>query len=181
LVALDAKINFDENAQMRHPDVQELRDFAEEDQREVEASRYNLSYISLDGSIGCMVNGAGLAMATMDCIQQAGGEPANFLDIGGGANADKVQAALRIILSDENVQSVLINIFGGITRCDEVAKGLLSILPENTRNLPIIIRLEGTNAEEGRRMLAQAPNLIVVESLMQAAEMAVHAAESAMV
>jgi succinyl-CoA synthetase beta subunit len=181
LVALDGKMTIDDNALFRQQEFLELADQAIETPAEQEARKFCLSYIQLSGHIGCLVNGAGLAMATMDCIQQAGGEPANFLDIGGGANADKVQAALRIILSDENVQSVLINIFGGITRCDEVAKGLLSILPENTRNLPIIIRLEGTNAEQGRMMLAQAPNLMIAESLMQAAEMAVHAAERALV
>ena len=181
LVALDGKMTIDDNALFRQQEFLELADQAIETPVEQEARKFCLSYIQLSGHIGCLVNGAGLAMATMDCIQQAGGEPANFLDIGGGANADKVQAALRIILSDENVQSVLINIFGGITRCDEVAKGLLSILPENTRNLPIIIRLEGTNAEQGRMMLAQAPNLMIAESLMQAAEMAVHAAERALV
>jgi succinyl-CoA synthetase beta subunit len=181
LLALDGKMTIDDNALYRQQDFLELTDQAVETPAEQEARKFCLSYIQLSGHIGCMVNGAGLAMATMDCIQQAGGEPANFLDIGGGANADKVQAALRIILSDENVRAVLINIFGGITRCDEVAKGLISILPENTRNLPFIIRLEGTNAEEGRNLLAQVPNLLIAENLMQAAEMAVHAAERAMV
>jgi len=181
LLALDGKMTIDDNALYRQEDFLELTDQAVETPAEQEARKFCLSYIQLSGHIGCMVNGAGLAMATMDCIQQAGGEPANFLDIGGGANADKVQAALRIILSDENVRAVLINIFGGITRCDEVAKGLISILPENTRNLPFIIRLEGTNAEEGRNLLAQVPNLLIAENLMQAAEMAVHAAERAMV
>ena len=181
LLALDGKMTIDDNALYRQQDFLELSDQALETPAEQEARKFCLSYIQLSGHIGCMVNGAGLAMATMDCIQQAGGEPANFLDIGGGANADKVQAALRIILSDENVRAVLINIFGGITRCDEVAKGLISILPENTRNLPFIIRLEGTNAEEGRNLLAQVPNLLIAENLMQAAEMAVHAAERAMV
>lgn len=181
LVALDGKMTIDDNALFRQQDFLELADQAVETPAEQEARKFCLSYVQLSGHIGCLVNGAGLAMATMDCIQQAGGEPANFLDIGGGANADKVQAALRIILSDENVRAVLINIFGGITRCDEVAKGLISILPENTRNLPFIIRLEGTNAEEGRNLLAQVPNLLIAENLMQAAEMAVHAAERAMV
>ena len=181
LVALDGKMTIDDSALFRQRDFLELADQAVETPTEQEARKFCITYIQLSGQIGCLVNGAGLAMATMDCIQQAGGQPANFLDIGGGANSDKVQSALRIILSDPNVKSVLINIFGGITRCDEVANGLVSILPENTHNLPFVVRLEGTNAEEGRKILAQVPNLLVAESLMQAAELAVKAAERAKV
>jgi len=156
-----------------------LADQAVETPAEQEARKFGLSYIQLTGHIGCLVNGAGLAMATMDCIQQAGGEPANFLDIGGGATADKVQSALRIILSDPNVDAILINIFGGITRCDEVANGLVAILPENTRNLPIVVRLEGTNAAEGQKILEKHPQLLQANTLMEAAEMAVNTSERA--
>lgn len=177
LVALDAKINFDENAQMRHPDVQELRDFAEEDQREVEASRYNLSYIALDGSIGCMVNGAGLAMATMDMIQHYGGAPANFLDVGGGANTEKVSHAFRIILRDDKVRSILINIFGGIMKCDIIAQGVIEAVREMDLKIPVIVRLEGTNVEEGMKLIRESElNLTVASGLEEAARMAVEAA-----
>lgn len=152
-IALDAKVNFDDNALYRHPAHIQLRDLAEEDPLEVEASNYNLNYIKLDGNVGCMVNGAGLAMATMDIIQSAGGSPANFLDVGGGANVVRIANAFRIMMSDENVKAVLINIFGGIVRCDRVANGILQALQQVTVNVPVIVRLEGTNAIEAQDIL----------------------------
>jgi succinyl-CoA synthetase beta subunit len=155
-----------------------MRDLGAEDALEVEARKYGLSYINLDGSVGCMVNGAGLAMATMDITKLAGGEPANFLDVGGGASAEKVAAALRIILADPKVKTVLFNIFGGITRCDEVARGVLAALQEVKPNVPMVARLAGTNAEEGLRLLASA-NMMTAETLLQAAEKAVAAAKGA--
>jgi len=167
----------DDNALFRHPDLAEMRDVDEDAPAEVEARKYGLSYIKLDGSIGCMVNGAGLAMATMDIIKYFGGEPANFLDVGGGASAEKVAAALRIILSDPNVKAVLFNIFGGITRGDVVARGILTALEEVKPRVPMVIRLVGTNAEEGRQMLAQA-NMITAETLAEAAQKAVAAAKA---
>ncbi len=154
LIALDGKITIDDNALPFHPDLAELRDLDAEVAEEIEARKYGLSYIKLNGSIGCLVNGAGLAMATMDIIKLQGGEPANFLDIGGGASADRVAVALRIILQDKNVKVILINIFGGITRCDEVARGILSAIGEMKLQLPIVIRLAGTNADEGMKLLA---------------------------
>ncbi|TLN19839.1 ADP-forming succinate--CoA ligase subunit beta [bacterium] len=172
LLALDGKMIIDENAQYRHPDLTEMRDLDEEAPAEVEARKYGLSFIKLDGEIGCMVNGAGLAMATMDIIKLFGGTAANFLDIGGGASSEKVAAALRIILSDPNVKTVLINIFGGITRGDEVARGILSAINEVKPKVPMIVRLVGTNAEEGRRLLANA-NMITAETLVDAAKKAV--------
>lgn len=172
LLALDGKMVVDDNALFRHPDLVEMRDLDAEDWAEVEARKFGLSYISLDGEIGCMVNGAGLAMATMDIIKLCGGEPANFLDIGGGAGAEKVAAALRIILSDPKVKAVLFNIFGGITRCDEVARGILTALAEVKPNIPMVVRLVGTNAEEGRRLLAEA-KMITAETLLEAAQKAV--------
>lgn len=175
LLAVDGKILVDDNALSRHPDLAELRDEDEELPAEREARRYGLSYVKLNGEIGCMVNGAGLAMATMDIIQLYGGAPANFLDIGGGAQADRVAAALRIILSDPNVKAVLVNIFGGITRCDEVARGILAALAEiGGLRVPMVVRLVGTNEEEGRRILAEA-NLITATSLPEAAQKAVAA------
>ncbi len=153
LLALDAKMNFDDNALYRHEDVRELRDLAEEDPLEIEASKYSLNYIRLDGTIGCMVNGAGLAMATMDIIKLAGGEPANFLDVGGGANADQIRNAFKILMSDKNVRAVFINIFGGILRCDILAEGLVNAVRELDVKVPIVIRMEGTNVEKGKRML----------------------------
>lgn len=177
LLALDGKMLIDDNALFRHPDLAEMRDVDEDAPAEVEARKYGLSYIKLDGSIGCMVNGAGLAMATMDIIKYFGGEPANFLDIGGGASAEKVAAALRIILSDPNVKAVLFNIFGGITRGDVVARGILAALEEVKPKVPMVIRLVGTNAEEGRQMLAQA-NMITAETLAEAAQKAVAAVKS---
>jgi succinyl-CoA synthetase beta subunit len=153
LLALDAKMNFDDNALYRHEDVRELRDLAEEEPLEIEASKYSLNYIRLDGTIGCMVNGAGLAMSTMDIIKLAGGEPANFLDVGGGANADQIRNAFKILMSDRHVRAVLINIFGGILRCDILAEGLVSAARELDVKVPIVIRMEGTNVKEGKRML----------------------------
>lgn len=172
ILALDAKIEIDDNALFRHPDLIELRDLDMENPIEVEARKYGLTYIRMDGDVGCMVNGAGLAMATMDLIKLFGGEPADFLDIGGGAGAEKVAAAFRLILSDEKVKSVLINIFGGITRCDEVAKGIIKTLNENKPTVPIVLRLEGNNAKEGLELLARA-NLNAVDSLNEAAKLAV--------
>jgi len=175
LVALDGKMLVDDNALFRHSDLVEMRDVDEEAAAETEARKYDLSYIKLDGQIGCMVNGAGLAMTTMDIVKLFGGEPANFLDIGGGAGADKVAAALRIILSDPNVKAILFNIFGGITRCDEVAKGILSALAEVKPKIPMVVRLVGTNAEEGLQLLADA-KMITAETLVDAAQKAVAAA-----
>lgn len=175
LLAVDGKMVLDDNALFRHSDLAELRDSSEENIYESEARRYGLSYVRLDGSVGCMVNGAGLAMETMDIIKLYGAEPANFLDIGGGARADKVAAALRIILSDENVRSILINIFGGITRGDEVARGILQALGEIRTNVPVIARLVGTNSEEGLHILASA-NFVTASSLVEAAKLAVDAA-----
>ncbi len=171
LIALDAKINFDDNALYRHKDILEYRDFDEEDPLEVEASKYNLNYIRLDGNIGNMVNGAGLAMATMDVIKRAGGEPANFLDVGGGASAEMVENGFRIILSDEKVKAVLINIFGGILRCDVLAKGVVEATKKVEVKVPVVIRMEGTNVEEGRRILQESGlNLIVAKDIKDAAE-----------
>jgi succinyl-CoA synthetase beta subunit len=176
LLAIDGKMLIDDNAMFRHPDLSDMRDLDEEAPAEIEARKYGLSYIKLDGQIGCMVNGAGLAMASMDIIKLYGGSPANFLDIGGGAGADKVAAALRIILTDSNVRAVLINIFGGITRCDEVARGVLVAIGEVKPKVPMIIRLVGTNAEQGREILAEA-NLITAETLVDAAQKAVQVAK----
>ncbi|MFQ6115618.1 MAG: ADP-forming succinate--CoA ligase subunit beta [bacterium] len=155
VLALDAKMNIDDNALYRHPDIAELRDFDEEEPLEIEASKYNLNYIKLDGNVGCMVNGAGLAMATMDIIKLAGAEPANFLDVGGGASAETVENGFRILLSDKKVKAVLINIFGGIVRCDRVAKGVIDAASKIVVNVPMVVRLEGTNAEEAARLLEQ--------------------------
>ena len=154
LVCLDAKINFDDNALFRHKDVQALRDLDEEDPKEVEASKFDLSYIKLDGTIGCMVNGAGLAMATMDIIKLYGEEPANFLDVGGGASKEKVTAAFKIIVSDPNVKGILVNIFGGIMKCDIIAEGIIAAAKEISLNVPLVVRLEGTNVELGKKILA---------------------------
>jgi succinyl-CoA synthetase beta subunit len=153
--ALDAKMNFDDNALFRHPEIREMRDLAEEDPLEVEASRFGLNYIKLDGNVGCMVNGAGLAMGTMDLVQLAGGEPANFLDVGGGANEEQVKNAFRIILSDKNVKAVLINIFGGIMRCDIIAKGVVAAVREMGLLIPVVVRLEGTNVDQGKAILRE--------------------------
>jgi succinyl-CoA synthetase beta subunit len=155
LLALDAKMNFDDNALYRHTDIRDLRDLGEEDPLEIEASKYSLNYIHLDGNIGCMVNGAGLAMATMDIIKLAGGEPANFLDVGGGANAEQIRNAFKILMSDKKVKAVLINIFGGILRCDVLAEGVIGAVRELGVPVPIVIRMEGTNVEEGKRLLGE--------------------------
>ncbi len=177
LIALDGKMLIDDNALFRHPDLAELRDLDVDAPAEVEARKYGLTYIKLDGNIGCMVNGAGLAMTTMDIIKLFGGEPANFLDIGGGAGSDKVAAAIRIILTDPNVKAVLFNIFGGITRGDEVARGILAALAEVKPNIPLIVRLVGTNAEEGLKLLSDA-KMITAETLADAAKKSVAAANS---
>ena len=155
VVALDAKMTFDDNALFRHPEIREMRDLTEEDPLEVEASKFGLNYIKLDGNVGCMVNGAGLAMATMDIIQLAGGRPANFLDVGGGASEEQVKNAFRIILSDRNVRGVLINIFGGIMRCDVIAKGVVAAVVEMGLEIPVVVRLEGTNVELARKILIE--------------------------
>ena len=178
LIAADGKMLIDDNALYRRKELEAYRDIDVEDSAEVEARESGLTYIKLDGEIGCMVNGAGLAMATMDIIKLFGGEPANFLDIGGGANAEKVAAAMRIILKDPNVKAVLFNIFGGITRGDEVAKGILDALEQVKTDVPLVVRLVGTNAEEGRALLADA-DMITAESLAEAAEKAVMAAQGA--
>jgi succinyl-CoA synthetase beta subunit len=154
LLVLDAKVGFDSNASFRHPDLEQLRDLTEEDPMEIEASKYDLSYIKLDGSIGCMVNGAGLAMATMDIIKLEGAEPANFLDVGGGANKEKVTAAFKIILSDPAVKGILVNIFGGIMRCDIIAEGIVAAAKEVSLSVPLVVRLEGTNVQQGKDILA---------------------------
>ena len=180
LFALDVKINFDDNALFRHEDIKELRDTSEEDPLEVEASRYALNYIKLDGNVGCMVNGAGLAMATMDIIKYAGGMPANFLDVGGGANAEQVTHAFEILLMDKNVRAVLINIFGGILRVDTLANGLVEAARKTNIQLPIVLRLEGTNVEKGREILKESGiNFIVADTMKDAAEKVVAAAKSA--
>jgi len=179
LFALDAKINFDDNAMFRQPDLRELRDLTEEDPLEVEALKYSLNYIKLDGNVGCMVNGAGLAMATMDIIKYAGGTPANFLDVGGGASADQVTHAFEILLSDKNVKAVLINIFGGILRVDTLATGVVEAARKTHIQLPIVLRLEGTNVERGREILRQSGlNFIVADAMMDAAEKVVAAASA---
>ncbi len=171
LLALDAKMNFDDNALYRHPDIKELRDVSEEEPLEVEASKFSLNYIKLDGNIGCMVNGAGLAMATMDIIKLAGGEPANFLDVGGGANAEQIKNAFRILMSDKNVKAVLINIFGGILRCDILAEGVIAAVKDLGVNVPIVIRMEGTNVEQGKQMLRDSGlNFTTADTMSEAAE-----------
>jgi succinyl-CoA synthetase beta subunit len=177
VLALDAKMTFDDNALFRHPDIREMRDLAEEDPLEVEASKFGLNYIKLDGSVGCMVNGAGLAMATMDLVKLAGGEPANFLDVGGGASEEQVKSAFRIIFSDPNVRAILINIFGGIMRCDVIAKGVVAAVREMGLALPVVVRLEGTNVDEGKRILRESGLAVTpAEGLADAARKAVSAA-----
>jgi succinyl-CoA synthetase beta subunit len=171
VMALDAKMNFDANALFRHQDILALRDLNEEDPREVEASRHDLSYISLNGNIACMVNGAGLAMATLDIIKQFGGEPANFLDVGGGANKEKVANAFRILLADERVRGVLINIFGGIMRCDVLAQGVVEAARALHMDLPLVVRMQGTNVEQGKKILAESGlPIISAETMAEAAE-----------
>jgi succinyl-CoA synthetase beta subunit len=171
LIALDAKVNFDDNAMFRHKEFLDLRDLNEEEPLEIEASKFDLNYIKLDGNIACMVNGAGLAMATMDIIKLAGGEPANFLDVGGGASQERVAAAFRILLADPNVKAVLINIFGGIVRTDMVARGVIEAAKTIGVEVPIVVRLEGTNVEEGRRLIAESGmNFTVASGMKDAAE-----------
>ena len=171
VVALDAKMNFDDNALYRRPDILEYRDLDEEDPLEIEASKFNLNYIKLDGNVGCMVNGAGLAMGTMDIIKLAGGEPANFLDVGGGANKETVANGFKVILSDPNVKAILINIFGGIVRCDRVAQGVIDASKEIGVKIPIVVRLEGTNAKEAADLLDQSDlHFEVAKSLQEAAQ-----------
>ena len=180
LVCLDAKVNFDSNALYRHDDIVELRDLSEEDPAEVEASKYDLSYVKLDGSIGCMVNGAGLAMATMDIIKLYGEEPANFLDVGGGATKEKVTEAFKIILSDSNVKGILVNIFGGIMRCDIIAEGVVAAASELKLSVPLVVRLEGTNVEQGKSIMAASGLAIIpADNLEDAAEKIVAAVREA--
>ena len=177
LLALDAKMNFDDNALFRHPEIATLRDLDEEDPSEIEASKYDLSYISLDGNIGCLVNGAGLAMATMDIIKLYGGSPANFLDVGGGATAEKVAEAFKLMLHNPNLQAILINIFGGIMKCDVIAEGVVAAVREVRLSVPLVVRLEGTNVDLGKRILAESGLPIISASNMSdAAEKAVTAA-----
>jgi succinyl-CoA synthetase beta subunit len=177
LLALDAKMDFDDNALYRHPDIRDLRDLAEEDPLEIEASKFSLNYIHLDGNIGCMVNGAGLAMATMDIIKLAGGEPANFLDVGGGANAEQIRHAFQILISDKNVKAVLINIFGGILRCDVLAEGVIAAVQQLGVAIPIVIRMEGTNVDEGKRLLRESRmNFTTADSMDDAAKKVVQLA-----
>ena len=180
LIALDAKIGFDDNALFRHADLRELRDPNEQDPREIEAAKYDLSYIALDGNIGCMVNGAGLAMATMDSVKAAGGAPANFLDVGGGADTEKVKAAFKIILSDAAVQAIFINIFGGILRCDVLAEGVVQAAREVGLKVPLVVRMEGTNVEKGKQILADSKlDIITASDMLDGAEKAVAASRRA--
>jgi len=180
LIALDAKMNFDDNGLFRHKDITDLRDEDEEDPAELEASRHDLNYIRLDGSIGCMVNGAGLAMATMDIIKLYGGEPANFLDVGGGATAERVTTAFKIILSDPNVKGILVNIFGGIMRCDVIATGIVEAAKEVDLNVPLVIRLEGTNVDLGKSILSESGlDIVSADDLADAAEKVVKALKDA--
>ncbi len=179
LICLDAKVNFDDNALFRHPEIVALRDVGEEDEREYKASEFGLNYISLKGNIGCLVNGAGLAMATMDVIKAMGGEPANFLDVGGSATAEKVTAAFRILLSDENVEAIFVNIFGGIMHCDIIAEGVITAVSETGLTLPLIVRLEGTNAKEGQQLLRESGlTIIPAYDMADGAKKAVEAARS---
>jgi succinyl-CoA synthetase beta subunit len=176
LLALDAKMSFDDNALFRHQDVSELRDKSQEDPREMNAADRGLSYVGLEGNIGCIINGAGLAMATMDMIQHAGGEPANFLDIGGGASPERVAKAFKLVLSDERVEAILVNIFAGINRCDWVAEGVVKALHDLDVQVPVVVRLSGTNVEEGRRILAESDvSVITAETLEDAGNKAVAA------
>src|SRR5881296_3114662 len=176
VLALDVKMSFDDNAMFRRPHVAELRDYAQEDPREAEAAEHGLNYVALDGDIGCIINGAGLAMATMDMIQHAGGEPANFLDIGGGASPDRVAAAFRLVLSDKKVRAILVNVFAGINRCDWVAQGVVQAVREVQVPVPLVVRLAGTNVEEGRRILQESGlPIITAETLAEAAQRAVAA------
>ena len=180
LLCLDAKVNFDDNAVERHKDIMELRDLSEEDDKEIEASKYDLSYVALDGTIGCMVNGAGLAMATMDIIKLYGSEPANFLDVGGGATTEKVTAAFKIITADPNVEGILVNIFGGIMRCDVIAEGVVAAVKEVGLTVPLVVRLEGTNVEQGKKIINESGlNVISADDLDDAAKKIVAAVKEA--
>jgi succinyl-CoA synthetase beta subunit len=180
LVALDAKMTFDDNALFRHSEIRELRDLEEEDPLEVEASKYGLNYIKLDGTVGCMVNGAGLAMATMDIIQLAGGAPANFLDVGGGASAEQVKRAFKILMSDRNVRGVFVNIFGGILRCDILATGVVAAAHEFEVKVPVVVRLEGTNVEQGQEILRRSGlNFTIADGMKDGAEKIVRLAGGA--
>jgi len=180
IIALDAKVSFDDNALYRHPDIEKLRDEAEEDPKELEAAKYSLNYVSLDGVIGCMVNGAGLAMATMDIIKLYGSSPANFLDVGGGATKERVTAAFKIILSDPNVEGILVNIFGGIMRCDVIAEGVVAAAREVSLNVPLVVRLEGTNVALGKDIMAKSGlPIISADNLADAAEKVVRAVKDA--
>ena len=179
LMCLDAKVNFDENALYRHPDIAELRDETEEDPMELEASKHELNYVKLDGTIGCMVNGAGLAMATMDIIKLYGAEPANFLDVGGGATKERVTEAFKLILSDNNVEGILVNIFGGIMRCDVIAEGVLAAAKEVSLSVPLVVRLEGTNVEKGKEILSKSGLAIIsADDLADAASKIVDAVKA---
>ncbi|MDP2682335.1 MAG: ADP-forming succinate--CoA ligase subunit beta [Deltaproteobacteria bacterium] len=179
IIALDAKMGFDDNGLFRHKDIYDMRDLDEEDPKEVDASRHSLNYVALDGNIGCMVNGAGLAMATMDIIKLYGGMPANFLDVGGGANKDQVTAAFKILMSDEKVKAVLINIFGGIMRCDIIAEGVIAAAKEVGIKVPLVVRLQGTNVDLGRKILSESGlNIITAEKMDEAAEKVVQAAKT---
>ena len=180
MIALDAKMNFDDNALFRHADIEALKDETEEDPAETEAAKHSLNYVKLDGNIGCMVNGAGLAMATMDIIKHYGGEPANFLDVGGGATRERVTAAFKLILSDPNVEGILVNIFGGIMRCDVIAEGVVAAAREVSLHVPLVVRLEGTNVELGKKILAESGLPIVsADNLADAAEKVVKAVKEA--
>jgi succinyl-CoA synthetase beta subunit len=180
VLALDAKMNFDDNALFRHPDIADLRDEDEEDPAELEAAKHELNYVKLDGSIGCMVNGAGLAMATMDIIKLYGGDPANFLDVGGGATKERVTAAFKIILSDPNVEGILVNIFGGIMRCDVIAEGVVAAAREVSLRVPLVVRLEGTNVDLGKKIMADSGlPIISADNLGDAAEKIVKAVQEA--
>jgi len=171
IICLDAKIGFDDNALFRHPDIMALRDLTEEDDKEIEASKYDLNYVALDGTIGCMVNGAGLAMATMDIIKLYGEEPANFLDVGGGASAEKVAAAFKIITSDPKVKGILVNIFGGIMKCDVIAEGVVAAVKEVGLRVPLVVRLEGTNVDKGKEIIATSNlNVVSADDLDDAAQ-----------
>jgi len=178
LMALDGKMNFDDNALFRHPEIEAMRDFDEQDPREVEASKFDLNFIGLDGSIGCLVNGAGLAMATMDIIKYYGGQPANFLDVGGGATEEMVTNAFRILMADKSVKSIFVNIFGGIMRCDVIAKGIIAAAKNIGIKVPVIVRLEGTNVAEGKKLLADSKlNIVTADDLAEGAKKAVQAAK----
>jgi succinyl-CoA synthetase beta subunit len=180
VVALDAKVTFDDNALFRHPELEELRDEQEEDPKELEANKHSLSYVALDGTIGCMVNGAGLAMATMDIIKLYGGSPANFLDVGGGATKERVTAAFKIILSDPNVEGILVNIFGGIMRCDVIAEGVIAAAREVSLTVPLVVRLEGTNVALGKEIMAKSGlPIISADNLADAAQKVVRAVKEA--